>query len=82
MQSIIWTQYLGISFLLSPGASSDVGEQIAIQGFKDYTAQFFGPCHSACGILIAQPGTELMPLEKKRWVLTTRLPGNYPQNIH
>ena len=51
---------------VSPGASSDIGEQIPIQEFKEHSAQFFWPRHSACGILISQPGMELVLLQKKR----------------
>ena len=36
---------------------------------------FFWPQWAACGILVPQPGIELVPLQWKRRVLTTGPPG-------
>ena len=36
---------------------------------------FFGPCLTACGILVPRPGVEPVTLHWKSAVLTTELPG-------
>ena len=42
---------------------------------------FFWPRHKACGILVPWPAIERGPQQWKRRVLTTGLPGNFPQYI-